>query len=124
MRTMLSFEITLCLALLAGALVSGLMACEPDEAADIELFKRAEALLAEGDYDRATQAYELFITEIPNGPLTRIAEQRLRNIDRELEAVMGRRSSPAPIYIRPPEAVELPSDEEISGTNPWDRSTP
>lgn len=87
------------LLLLAGSL--WLAACEDPKAPPATQFERAEELLRAGDYDGATRLYEEFIDDHPHSPLAPIARLRLRNIDRELEAVMGRRATPAPIYVRP-----------------------
>lgn len=75
--------------------------CKKPPANDTDLFEQAEAYLQRGDYEAATRAYSRFLDQHPESPLADLARQRLLNIDRELEAVMGRRSAPAPIYVRP-----------------------
>jgi len=96
--------------LVMAVAVVGSSSCHEPTTPPTELFQRAEELLQLGDYDGASSNYEAFLERFPNSPLAPIAEQRLRNIDRELEAVMGRRSTPAPIYIRPSEPVEEESE--------------
>jgi hypothetical protein len=86
------------------------VACHEPATPEPVLFERAETRLRRGDYEGATMDYQEFLQRFPNSPLASIARQRLRNIDRELEAVMGRRSSPAPIYIRPTD----PGEEQSS----------
>ncbi len=99
----------------------GFVGCQEPSSPPTDLFQRAEEFLQRGDYDGASEDYEAFLERYPNSPLAPIAEQRLRNIDRELEAIMGRRSTPAPIYIRPTEPVEEES-ETGAQENPWGRS--
>lgn len=84
-------------------LLVGVVACDESPPRDTALFEQAEELLRGGDYEGASQAYEAFLSSHPASPLAPLAEQRLLNIDRELEAVMGRRAAPAPIYIKPAE---------------------
>lgn len=110
---------------LAGSMVLAVMsllaACQDVSSPNTELFDQAEEQLQRGDYDEAIRNYEAFIERYPNSPLLPIARQRLANIERELEAVMGRRANPAPIYIRPPEPQEVPS-RGTPRNNRWDRS--
>lgn len=101
--------------------VAVLASCQEPTPPQTDLFEQAEVLLHRGDYDGATRYYRAFLDRHPNSPLAPVAEQRLRNIDRELEAVMGRRSTPAPIYIRPSEPVEEES-EAPARENPWGSS--
>ena len=84
-------------------LVSLPVGCREEPPRDTTIFEQAEELLRDGDYEGATRAYHQFLELHPSSPLVPIARQRLLNIDRELEAVMGRRYAPAPIYIRPVE---------------------
>lgn len=111
----------LTLAIVVTAL--GPVGCQEPAPPQTDLFELAEEHLQRGDYDGATRNYEAFLERYPHSPLAPIAEQRLRNIDRELEAVMGRRSTPAPIYIRPAEPEE--EDTESAGQEgQWGRSGP
>ncbi len=64
-----------------------------------ELMRSAEARYTAGDYDTAVDLYRRFIAEHPLSPFAPIAEQRLFTIERELDAVMGRRGGPAPIHV-------------------------
>jgi hypothetical protein len=97
----------------AGLVVAlSLAACEEPQPPPVTQFERAEELLRAGDYDGATRLYEAFLADHPRSPLARVARQRLRNIDRELEAVMGRRATPAPIYIRPEPTADDVSNGE------------
>jgi hypothetical protein len=104
-RTVRSLTRALALLLVLSAL--GPVACHDPLPPPAQAFEDAEARLREGDYDGATRLYQTFLASHPHSPLAPIARQRLRNIDRELEAVMGRRATPAPIYIRP----ELAGDD-------------
>lgn len=97
--------------------------CHEPQPPPTDEFERAETLLHAGDYDGAAGLYTDFLDRHPSSPLAPIARQRLRNIDRELEAVMGRRSTPAPIYIRPPTPEEGPAEADRSERR-WGRSGP
>ncbi len=65
------------------------------------LFEQAETRYARGDYDGASTLYAEFLELHPLSPLAPIADQRLSLIDREFDAIMGRRGSPAPVYVNP-----------------------
>ncbi len=106
LRTVLS------LAVACALLATG---CREAPERDTALFERAEQRLRSGDYEGATRDYEVFLENYPTSPFAPMARQRLTSIDRELEAVMGRRASPAPIYIRPIETREAERQAE-SGT--------
>lgn len=70
---------------------------EPDTA----LFQRAERYYTQGDYDRARDLYEQFLEEHPGSQLAEMARVRRRLLERELDAVMGRRGAPAPVRVAP-----------------------
>ncbi|MBN1946678.1 MAG: hypothetical protein JW797_13470 [Bradymonadales bacterium] len=97
--------------------------CEQVQHPEGDRFQRAEDCLHRGDYDEAIENYQAFLEQHPGSNLAPIARQRLIDIDRELEAVMGRRACPAPIYIRPPQPA-TEQDQRPVQTNPWDRSAP
>ncbi len=86
--------------------------CKDAPPNNTDLFEQAEAHLQRGDYEAATRAYSQFLDQHPDSPLADLARQRLLNIDRELEAVMGRRSAPAPIYVRPVDPGPLPEQTD------------
>ena len=84
-------------------------ACEITFQEETELFERAEESYARGDYDGAVTFYRRFLELHPTSPLASIADQRLLTIERELDALMGRRGAPAPVYVSPhgsPSAVD------------------
>ncbi len=65
------------------------------------LFENAELRYVRGDYDGAQILYEEFLRRHPISPLADLAAQRQATIERELDAVMGRRGAPAPVYVNP-----------------------
>lgn len=77
---------------------SGCTAAPPEETL---LFERAEMSYTLGDYDGAIAMYQLFLRDHALSPLAPIAEQRIGTIERELDAIMGRRGAPAPVYASP-----------------------
>lgn len=83
-----------------GALLVG-SGCQPQRHPERELFDEAEAAYRNGHYDRAIEHYEAFLKASPDHQLARLAQERILNIERELEVVMGRRNGPRPIYLRP-----------------------
>lgn len=87
------------------------MGCQEPGPPDSTLFERAEERMHAGDYEGARQNYTRFLEAQPTGPFSELARQRLVNIEREMDSVMGRRATPAPIYIRPPEPREAESAE-------------
>ena len=68
---------------------------------ETDLFQQAETRYARGDYDGAALLYAEFLERHPLSPLAPIADQRLGLVDREFDAIMGRRGSPAPVYVNP-----------------------
>lgn len=96
-------------------------ACNRVSPPETDKFQQAETCLRRGDYDEAIRLYHEFLHDEPNSPFAHVAQERLLNIDRELESVMGRRPAPAPLYIRP---VEPESDESgpSNRENRWDNS--
>jgi hypothetical protein len=83
-----------------GALLF-LGACETEFEEDTAVFERAEDLYAVGDYDSASALYRSFLVDHADSPLRAMAELRIRLIERELDSVMGRRGSPAPLRVNP-----------------------
>jgi hypothetical protein len=84
-------------------------ACDVSVREETDLFQRAETRYARGDYDGASTLYTEFLELHPLSPLAPIADQRLDMIDREFDAIMGRRGSPAPVYVNPLGAPPDPS---------------
>jgi hypothetical protein len=78
-----------------------LPACEPPALEETTLFERAEELYEVGDYDGASELYTRFLENHANSPLAEMAALRLRLVEREVDAVMGRRGSPAPLRVNP-----------------------
>lgn len=76
-----------------------LVACEQNERQETPLFGEAESAFRRGDYELASTGYGEFVESYPQSPLVALAEQRLRLIERELNAVMGRRGSPSPVRV-------------------------
>lgn len=98
--------------LFAGC-AGGLVGCDETYEEETVLFERAEQRYAAGDYDGAVERYERFLEIHPLSPLAPIAEQRLRNVEREIDAVMGRRGAPAPIRVNPFGGAEAPGPEAV-----------
>jgi hypothetical protein len=92
---MLRWLLTICI------LSGGLTACELDYEEETHLFERAEEHFRAGDYEGARELYARFLELHRRSPLRPIAEQRNRLIDRELDAVTGRRGAPAPVRVNP-----------------------
>jgi len=93
--------------------VFGLAGCELRYEEETALFERAEVRYAHGDYDTARELYEAFLSLHPLSPLVGVAEQRLLMIDREIDAVMGRRGAPAPIRVNSYGGVTTPEPEDL-----------
>jgi hypothetical protein len=88
-------------------------ACDEAREEETRLFERAEAHYRHGDYDGAQSLYERFVRQHPQSPFVDVAAQRLRTIDRELDAIMGRRGAPAPIRVNPWAGFESPEPESL-----------
>lgn len=80
------------------------------------LFESAEQRYARGDYDGALTLYEEFLERHPLSPLAALADQRQATIERELDAVMGRRGAPAPVHVNPYglRAVEVSGGDSLA----------
>jgi len=76
-------------------------ACAGSELSETSLFEHADQCYARGDYECASLLYERFATEHASSPLAPIARARITAIERELDAVMGRRGAQAPVFVRP-----------------------
>ena len=74
-------------------------ACTSDYEEETALLERAEANFTAGEYDTAVALYQRFLAEHPRSPYANIAQQRLRLIERELDALMGRRGTPTPVHV-------------------------
>ncbi|MCB9506170.1 MAG: hypothetical protein H6700_11625 [Myxococcales bacterium] len=101
---------------LAALAVFATSACELQSPEETTLFEHAELSYARGDYDGASQLFREFLELHPHSPLADTAQHRLDIIDRELDAIMGRRGSPAPIYVHPfaPHAVTRQEPEAFA----------
>lgn len=73
--------------------------CSRDYEEETTLLERAEANFTAGEYDIAEQLYRQFLREHPRSPYAAIASQRMRILERELEAVMGRRGTLTPVHV-------------------------
>lgn len=73
--------------------------CARDYEEETTLLERAEANFTAGEYDVAERLYRHFLRAHPRSPYAAIASQRLRIIDRELEAVMGHRGTLTPVHV-------------------------
>lgn len=87
--------------ILLAALLCGAAGCDASYREETALFEEAEERYARGDYDGASALYRDFLDRHPLSPLVDIAEQRLATVERELDAIMGRRGAPAPVYVNP-----------------------
>jgi hypothetical protein len=95
-----------------GCLLACGVGCDEERPAETDLFEQAEQLLRIGDSEAANRNYEEFLERYPQSPLAPLARERLANIDRQLESIMGRRAAPAPIYIRPVAPEREPGSQE------------
>ncbi|MFT5991286.1 MAG: hypothetical protein ACJA1R_002201 [Flavobacteriales bacterium] len=86
--------------------------CELQTVEETTLFQQAERSFTLGDYDGASEMYREFLRVHPLSPLAETAEQRIATIERELDAILGRRGAPAPVYASP--YSTLPGAEEES----------
>ena len=73
--------------------------CTRDYEAETTLLERAEANFTAGEYEVAERLYRHFLRAHPRSPYAAIASQRLRIVDRELEAVMGHRGTLTPVHV-------------------------
>ncbi|TVR03055.1 MAG: hypothetical protein EA398_05935 [Deltaproteobacteria bacterium] len=98
------FPVLRLLLLLLGALLAALTltACEDVHHEETRLFDLAEERLRAGDYEGARTLFRRFLEEHPQSTLRSLADRRLITLDRELDAIMGRRGAPAPIHVPPP----------------------
>ena len=100
---------------LAAIFVLVTSACKPERRPAREVFNEAEEAYRAGAYDEALERYEQFLREAPEHQLAPLAQQRVLNIERELEVIMGRRNGPRPIYLRPVEkGIAVPSQPPIN----------
>jgi hypothetical protein len=76
--------------------VSAQSGCSDNYEEETTLLERAESNYTAGEYDAAAELYERFLREHPRSPYAEVAAQRLRIVERELEAVMGRRGTATP----------------------------
>jgi|SRR5690554_4301201 len=91
--------------------------CTRDYEEETTLLERAEANFTAGEYDIAEQLYRQFLREHPRSPYSAIASQRLRILERELEAVMGRRGTLTPVHVE----QRLPPHMQRVTTTPGNR---
>ena len=89
-----------------------LIACQPPRRPQRELFDEAEIAYRSGNYDLAIEHYEAFRKAFPDHTLAPLAQQRISNIEREVNSVMQRKIGTKPIYLRP---VDLNETTEVSG---------
>ncbi len=87
--------------MILAALLALAAGCAREQPEETLLFERAEASYTLGDYDGALAMYRLFLDQHALSPLAPIAEQRVHTIEREMDAIMGRRGAPAPVYASP-----------------------
>lgn len=94
------------------------LACQPERTPQRHLFDQGDAAFRKGHYDLALEHYKAFVKAAPNHQLAPLAQQRIVNIERQLEHVLGRKNGPRPIYLRPtvrdPDE-ELPEEGPLSG---------
>lgn len=102
----------LLLKLLLLTLLLTLLACQPPRRPQRELFDEAEIAYRSGNYDLAIEHYEAFRKTFPDHTLAPLAQQRINNIEREVNSVMQRKIGTKPIYLRP---VDLNETTEVSG---------
>jgi hypothetical protein len=88
-----------------------LAACQPPRTPERAIFDQGETAYRQGNFDLALERYEAFLKAAPGHQLAPLAQQRILVIERELEAVMGRKIGPRPIYLRP-------SEEDLQAASP------
>lgn len=86
-----------------GCALWGSAGCAPQASPETESFERAEVAYRRGEYKRALGDYEVFLKTYPSSPLARVARQRIRCLNREVQALLGRHGMPRPIYLPPPQ---------------------
>lgn len=79
-----------------------------------ETFQRAEEHFRRGHHDEARALYTAFLRDHPDSLLAPMAANRLEAIDREVDAIMGRRGTPAP--VRTPARLPLDHAPVQSGS--------
>lgn len=89
-----------------------LPACTVSTTEETELFELAESRFRVGDHEGSLTLYNQFLLAHPTSPLADTARARIATINREWDAIMGRRGAPAPIYVSPFGAppAEAPSE--------------
>ena len=113
-------SIWLCACLLMAACAWG---CQPSSSTETSTFEQAEIAYREGSYRRALDSYERFLERYPRSPLAATARMRIRCINREVQAMLGRTGTPRPLYLgegedatapplEPPDQVEPPPASE------------
>lgn len=103
--------------MILSAVLVFVVSCAREVPEETLLFERAEASYTLGDYDGALAMYRLFLDQHALSPLAPIAEQRVQTIERELDAIMGRRGAPAPVYASP-FATSTPLEDEPAPFRP------
>lgn len=83
--------------IVCGTLVSSCGRNYEEETTQLE---RAEAYFTAGEYDSAEQMYRKYLQRHGRSPYSSIARQRLRILDRELEAVMGQHGTLTPLHVK------------------------
>lgn len=96
---MARYRLLICWGLLT--LLLHLVACQQERKPASDLFQEAEQAYRGGDYDEALRKYEEFLEQDPNSPLSSLAKQRISNIEREFNNVMGNKKGLHPIYLKP-----------------------
>lgn len=66
--------------------------------AETDQFEAAEKHYRAGDYEEALTGYQTFLRHYPRSPLSDVAEQRIRTINREVSSMLGRSDMPRPVY--------------------------
>lgn len=74
--------------------------CTRDYEEETTQLERAEAYFTAGEYDNAETLYRQYLQHHPRSPYSSIARQRLRILDRELEAVMGQHGTLTPNHVK------------------------
>lgn len=76
-----------------------LVGCDTNYQVETALIEEAETLYVRGEFDQAGELYREFIELYPRSPWAGIASQRVRLIDRELNAIMGQPGMPTPRHV-------------------------
>lgn len=83
---------------LLSCLILTMGACLQTQNTETTSFERAEKYYRKGNYDKALVGYTAFVNEHPHSPLVKMAQLRIRCIQREVRGMLDRQDMPRPVY--------------------------